>query len=112
MIVLPNGEIVTDDEKEYEGMPYFMNKEDEGSCEEVPLNRFVGLELVGRRALTSQVKEEEIQCENIFYAWCPLNGKVCSFIVDNGSCANMVSALMVEKLKLTIRDHPRPYKLQ
>ena len=53
-----------------------------------------------------------MQRENIFYTRCLVNGKVCSLIVDGGSCANVVSSLMVKKLQLPTRDHPRPYKLQ
>ncbi|XP_027155906.1 uncharacterized protein LOC113756423 [Coffea eugenioides] len=40
------------------------------------------------------------------------NGKVCSLIIDGGSCANVASALMVEKLALPTLRHPTPYRLQ
>ncbi|MDV3192331.1 MAG: retropepsin-like aspartic protease, partial [Candidatus Phytoplasma australasiaticum] len=32
-------------------------------------------------------------------------------IIDGGSCENVVSNTMVEKLGLKIEDHPQPYKL-
>ena len=39
-------------------------------------------------------------------------GKVCSIIIDGGSCTNVASTTMVEKLGLQTTKHPRPYRLQ
>ena len=33
-------------------------------------------------------------------------------IIDGGSCTNVASTSLVEKLDLTTLKHPRPYKLQ
>jgi hypothetical protein len=33
-------------------------------------------------------------------------------IIDGGSCTNVASTIMVEKLGLPMIKHPRPYKLQ
>ena len=33
-------------------------------------------------------------------------------IIDGGSCTNVASTIMVEKLGLPTLKHPRPYKLQ
>ena len=41
-----------------------------------------------------------------------MKDKVCSVIVDGGSCTNVASTSMVEKLGLTTLRHPRPYRLQ
>ncbi|XP_071909750.1 uncharacterized protein [Coffea arabica] len=43
---------------------------------------------------------------------CHVTNKVCSLVIDPGSCTNVASALMVEKLNLPTSEHPRPYKLQ
>ncbi|MCI34389.1 hypothetical protein A2U01_0055608, partial [Trifolium medium] len=43
---------------------------------------------------------------------CTTAGKVCDVIIDSGSCENVVSNYMVEKLELPTQSHPRPYKLQ
>ncbi|XP_071695204.1 uncharacterized protein [Rutidosis leptorrhynchoides] len=40
-----------------------------------------------------------------------ISGKVCSLIVDSGSCANTTLSHMVEKLGLVTKKHPHPYKL-
>jgi hypothetical protein len=37
---------------------------------------------------------------------------VCRFIIDGGSCNNIVSALLVEKLGLKMHRHPHPYHMQ
>ena len=71
------------------------------------------LGLVARRALSLQVKEEEeVQRENIFHTRCHVKDKLCSIIVDGGSCTNVASTSLVEKLGLTALRHPRLYKLQ
>ena len=60
-----------------------------------------------------QVKEEnEVQQDNIYQMRCLIKDKVCSMIIDGGSCTNVASTTMVEKLDLPTMKHPRPYKLQ
>ena len=59
-----------------------------------------------------QVIEEDQQRENIFHTRCHINGKVCFVIIDGGSCTNVASTLMVNKLGLATTKHPQPYKLQ
>ncbi|XP_071686227.1 uncharacterized protein [Rutidosis leptorrhynchoides] len=48
---------------------------------------------------------------NIFRTKVTAKGKVCTMIVDGGSCENMVSKEMVDKLGLQTEDHPEPYRL-
>lgn len=38
--------------------------------------------------------------------------KVCHLIVDSGSCTNIASVTLVEKLGLATTKHPRQYKLK
>ncbi|KAL4272481.1 hypothetical protein GQ457_13G015310 [Hibiscus cannabinus] len=40
-----------------------------------------------------------------------INEKVCFVIIDGGSCTNVASTLMVQKLGLETAKHPHPYKL-
>nr|XP_027088741.1 uncharacterized protein LOC113710095 [Coffea arabica] len=107
MLMLPSGEVLTDEEDEYEGMPPLVEKE-----EIIAPDQPVGLGLVTRLALSAQRTNEEEQRTNIFYTRCLVNGKVCSLIIDGGSCTNVASALFVKKLHLPVQDHPTPYKLQ
>lgn len=37
---------------------------------------------------------------NLFHSTCTVNGKVCHFIIDSGSCENVVSDDAVHKLAL------------
>ena len=51
------------------------------------------------------MKEDDIeqQRENIFHTRCHVQNKVCSLIINGGSCANVASVLLVEKLQLPIK---------
>ncbi|XP_062230062.1 uncharacterized protein LOC133927630 [Phragmites australis] len=69
--------------------------------------------LVVRRVLSTQfVAAEQGQRHNLFQSRCKVKGQVCRFIIDGGSCNNIVSALLVEKLGLQTRRHPHPYHMQ
>ena len=69
--------------------------------------------LMIRRMFGSKVRVyDNSQRENIFHTRCSINGKVCSVIVDGGSCTNVASVRLVSKLNIDTKPHPRPYKLQ
>ena len=69
--------------------------------------------LMVRRLLGSQMQPlNDTQRENIFHTRCTINGKLCSLIVDGGSCTNVASSRLVSKLNLDTKPHPRPYRLQ
>jgi hypothetical protein len=69
--------------------------------------------LVVRWVLSTQfVAAEQGQHHNLFQSRCKVKGQVCHFIKDGGSCNNIVSALLVEKLGLQPRHHPHPYHMQ
>ncbi|KAG5534031.1 hypothetical protein RHGRI_022247 [Rhododendron griersonianum] len=48
---------------------------------------------------------------NIFYTTCNVGGRVCNMIIDSGSCENVVSQEVVDKLQLKVEEHPHPYTL-
>ena len=56
--------------------------------------------LLLRRALSNLKGDKEEQRENIFHSKCTVQGKGWSLIIDGGSCANVASLSMVEKLNL------------
>ncbi|XP_052173757.1 uncharacterized protein LOC127789046 [Diospyros lotus] len=108
VMIEKNNEVVTDGESD-ESMPSLEDASDDGVEYAVE-----GEALVVRRALNSQVKEDDMeqQRENIFHTRCLIHNKVCSLIIDGGSCTNVASTTLVEKLNLSIIKHSRPYKLQ
>ncbi|XP_057469634.1 uncharacterized protein LOC130758701 [Actinidia eriantha] len=107
MVMRDNGEIETDDEDDLKSMSPL-----EDASEEEYLAPDA-LTLVARRSLSLQMKnEDEVQRENIFYTRCYVKDKVCSVIIDGGSCTNVASTTMVDKLGLPTILHPKPYKLQ
>jgi len=68
--------------------------------------------LVLRRAMSGLKSDKEEQRENIFHSRCTVQGKVCSLNIDGGSCANVASSSMVEKLDLQATAHPYCYTIQ
>ena len=55
---------------------------------------------------------DNTQRENIFHTRCLITNKLCSLIIDGGSCTNVASTRVVEKLALPTISHTKPYKLQ
>ncbi|XP_035551062.1 uncharacterized protein LOC118349658, partial [Juglans regia] len=104
MIMRDNGEVMTESEDDSDEVP---------ELDDVSL-LLPGESLVARRALNAHIKvdDAEQQRENIFHTRCHVNNKVCSMIIDGGSCTNVASTTLVEKLNLPTLKHSRPYKLQ
>ncbi|GJR59015.1 reverse transcriptase domain-containing protein [Tanacetum coccineum] len=48
---------------------------------------------------------------NFFRTKCTSKGKIYDMIIDGGSCENVVSTYMVEKLGMKTEDHLEPYQL-
>ena len=46
--------------------------------------------LVMRRVLSNQKGVKDEQREILFHSRCTIQGKLCSLIIDGGSCANVV----------------------
>jgi len=70
--------------------------------------------LLVQRVLSSRVvheEEKQIQCHNLFHIYLIVQGCRVLTIIDSGSCNNLVSSNLVEKLGLTTRQHSYPYKL-
>ena len=52
--------------------------------------------LMVRRLLGSQMQPlDDTQRENIFHTRCIINGKLCSLIVDGGSCTNVANSRLM-----------------
>ncbi|KAM0976371.1 hypothetical protein FF1_019350 [Malus domestica] len=67
--------------------------------------------VVQRRMTTAHVEDDDWLRHNIFRTKCTTNGKICNLIIDSGSCENVVSQDMVNKLKLKTKKCHIPYKL-
>ncbi|XP_048619950.1 uncharacterized protein LOC125590429 [Brassica napus] len=102
MTILANGEVISEEED--------AGQESDEEGVEYPVR---GELLVTRRLLNAQPKaKEDDQRENLFHTRCLVQEKVCSLIIDGGSCTNVASAELVEKLGLQVFKHPKPYLLQ
>lgn len=103
MILTPSGDYESRDEQED-------NQIEQEDDVEYP---DMGELLVTIRVLTAIVEPEEtVQRETIFHTRCTIKSKLCSLIIDGGSCTNVSSKYIVNKLGLKKTKHPRPYKLR
>jgi hypothetical protein len=66
--------------------------------------------LVAQRNLSVQLSEARYnQHHNLFQTKGVVKERAIRIIIDGGSCNNLVSINMVEKLSLTTWQHPHPY---
>nr|GMC82456.1 putative retrotransposon polyprotein [Ipomoea batatas] len=99
------------DDEELE--PNGERQKDDHSEEEVQEDDALHFNCVVHKALsTLVVLDQEEQRENIFYGKCKIPGATCSFIIDGGSCTNVISEDVVNAMKIPTIQHPQPYKLQ
>ena len=112
MTLLDDGSYFSEDEEEVTDDLTTLCLDDEANVEEESIPQ--GDCLVTIRALNAQPREDEqdIQRTNIFHSKCLVKESVCMLIIDGGSCTNLASTYLVDKMKLRCTDHPRPYKLQ
>ena len=66
--------------------------------------------LVIQRVMTVQEDEKWLR-HNIFRTYCVSSRKKHVLMIDSGSVENIVSKVMVDKLKLSCDRHPKPYKV-
>ncbi|KAK1601992.1 hypothetical protein QYE76_027097 [Lolium multiflorum] len=117
MITMENGDIETLSEGEYEALVQaaVANEEeyDEESGEDPLLcTHDPSPSLVVTRVLTTQPQAMEDQRCNIFQTRAGIGGKSIKVIIDGGSCHNLASTELCEKLNLPLRKHPHPYHVQ
>lgn len=64
-----------------------------------------------RTCLTPRALDNQVHRNLIFQSACTINGKVCHFIIDTGSCENVIASDAVERLGISPEPHPQPYSL-
>ncbi|PKI33813.1 hypothetical protein CRG98_045797 [Punica granatum] len=68
--------------------------------------------VVKRSCMTPNAANEDWLRNNIFQSTCTIESKVCRFMIELGSCKNIVSVKAVQKLGLRTTRHPKSYKLE
>jgi hypothetical protein len=69
--------------------------------------------LIVQRVLSAQAeKVEQNQRHTLFQTKYVIKERSCRLIIDGGSCNNLASSDMVEKLALTTKPHPHPYHIR
>jgi hypothetical protein len=109
MVIKVNNEVETSGDDEEEKMPPLEDVDD--VCLEYLVE---GEALVVRRAINMHVKVDDLkgQRANIFHTRYHVHNKIYSLIIDSGSCTNVISTELVNKLNLHTIKHLIPYKLQ
>ncbi|GKA80783.1 hypothetical protein Tco_0787475 [Tanacetum coccineum] len=108
-------EVVCTDNEEESEVIYDTNWNDVNDFPEFELlHPYQGESLVIQQVLSvapsKSIDDNSCRRNNIFHTKCTSKYKVCKMIIDGGSCENVVSTYMVEKLAKII-DHPDPYQL-
>nr|KAJ0218875.1 hypothetical protein LSAT_V11C300120620 [Lactuca sativa] len=78
--------------------------DEEHQCEEEVVTGDVGVNLV----LLLMIGSNTTSFSRYVLFW----EKVCTFVIDSGSCDNLISEEAVQKLAVKTENHPKPYKLQ
>jgi hypothetical protein len=69
--------------------------------------------LIMQRMLSTQMERvEQNQRHTLIQTKCVIKKWSCRMIIDGGSCNNLASSDMVDKLAHTTEPHPRPYHIQ
>ena len=68
--------------------------------------------LVVSKVLTLQHQQDDDQRCHIFHTKAAINGRSVKVIIDGGSCHNLASEDLCDKLHLVKTKHPHPYKVQ
>jgi len=111
MIVNENGEWDSESDQEEEGPRYdedHENNDNKIQPDEGDNNCFISLRVLSVTA----AKEENGQGHNLFHTRGMIKEKLCRIIVDNGSCNNITSQELVDRMELKQRRHPNAYKMQ
>jgi hypothetical protein len=111
MLLNEKGEWESESDPEDAGPIFDEEIEEEGNeiqPEEGEHNCFISLRVL---SITAE-KEDNGQRHNLFHTRGLIKDKVCRIIVDNGSCNNIASQELVDRLGLKPRRHPSPYKMQ
>ncbi|KAK1601902.1 hypothetical protein QYE76_017607 [Lolium multiflorum] len=112
MITMENGDIETLSEGEYEALVQAAVANEESGEDPLLCTHDPSPSLVVTRVLTTQPQAMEDQRCNIFQTRAGIGGKSIKVIIDGGSCHNLASTELCEKLNLTLRKHPHPYHVQ
>jgi len=94
---LAEWEAAKEEENEEKKKAYFEENQEKNQ-EEVKDKANKGEIFVLRRVLSGQKGVKDKQRENVFHSGFTVQRKVCSMIIDGGSCANIVSFTMIEKV--------------
>lgn len=87
------------------------NSEDEGKGVYCDFEQGINL-VVNTKVLSVKQREDNDQRCTLFQTKAKVGNHVCKMIIDGGSCHNLASKELCDKLGLTCQQHPHPYHVQ
>jgi hypothetical protein len=88
-----------------------MQKNEEVHVDPIDADRYESL-VVQRVLITQVAQAEKNQRHTLFHTKGVVHEQSIHIIIDSGSCNNLASTALVEKLSLPTRTHPHPYHIQ
>ncbi|KAM1763574.1 hypothetical protein EV2_002937 [Malus domestica] len=100
-----------DHKAEYFDVSVQLNFDEDNDVEHEEIEPEIGESLVIHQVFSTPKSKsnEDWLRSSIFKTRCKSHGKVCTLVIDGGSCENIVSQDMIDKLKLQTEPHPQPY---
>ena len=83
------------------------NSEESGEMEEIAVEKDGEILLVQQES--TPTVEKRWLWKNIFHFTGTIHGQKCTVVIDGGSCENIISQSLVDRLKLKVYKHNRPY---
>ena len=110
MLTDENGDTHSMSEGEYEALQQVAITEQAATmdAQELLCDHDASPSLVVTKVLTAQPQQCEDQRCNLFQTRAGINGKSIKVIIDGGSCHNLASTELCEKLQLTMKKHKHP----
>ena len=114
MLTDDNGDTLYISEDEYEALQQVALMEEAANLDEQELlcDHDASPSLVVTKVLTTQPQHCEDQRCNLFQTRAGINGKSIKVIIDGGSCHNLASTELCDKLQLSLKKHKHPYHVQ
>ena len=75
------------------------------------LNQLIPYSIILKKRQDNPSSLDPSQRQNLFHSRCHIKDKLCPLLIDNGSCVNVASTKVVDKLGLKTIPHAKPYKL-
>ena len=111
MIVIENGEWESESDRVEEG-PRYDEDYESNEMRSNPMKVITTASFLFMCLVLPLQRKRMDSDTNLFHTRGMIKEKLCRIIVENGSCNNIASQELVDRIELKQRHHPNPYKMQ